>query len=150
MTQMQDPDVTDAKLGRAIQTALTLARLEAPVIENLPMEARKSLIKARLQALMELGGLTAEELQALVEKVDGTGTGVDTPMFGAGDQLSLAAVISRQLPFGLTEHSVTGAYVATLAGIGGGLVGFATCGTLCALAGAAIAGALTASIDHPQ
>lgn len=150
MTQMQDPDVTDAKLGRAIQTALTLARLEAPVIENLPMDARKHLIKARLQALKELGGLTAEELQALVGQVDGTGTGVDAPVFGVGDQLSLAAVISRQLPSGPTDHSVTGAYVAVLAGIGGGLVGFVTCGILCAVAGAAIAGSLTASIEHPQ
>ena len=147
MTETVDPQVTDAKIGQAAQIALMIARIEVPVIESLSEEAIKRFIKERLDMLRTLGGLTQEEAQALKAQVDGTAAeaAAHLSVFGPDGQPSLAGLISHQLRSSATE-SAAGHYVAAMAGLGAGLVGFAVCGLGCAFMSAAQAGALTASI----
>jgi hypothetical protein len=63
MTESADIQVTDAKIGEAVQVAMMMARVEVPVIESLSVEAIKGFIKQRLDMLRTLGGLTQEEAQ---------------------------------------------------------------------------------------
>ena len=150
---MDASDVTDAKVGRAVQIAVLMARIDAPLIRSVPGGVLKNLVKDRVKELRELGALTEDEANALSARVDGVteSTAAPLPVFGNDGNPSLAGVISGQLPDGnaSSTDSATGAYVAAMAGLGAGIVGFAVCGTGCAVMAAVEAGALTASIDHP-
>jgi hypothetical protein len=143
------PDCSnDAKIGLAAQTAVTLARLEVPLAERLTDEEIKPVIKARLDLLQTLGGLTQEETRALKARVDGTEevAGQVSPIFGSDGQLSLAGVLGRGLPDPALEGSVQAAYVAATSAVGAAVFGIAVCGTPCAVIAACQATVIVQSL----
>lgn len=147
MAEIHDAQGMDAKIGQAVQVAVMMAQIEVPVIESLSVDAIKGFIKARLEILRTLGGLTQEEAQTLKAQLDGAteATSGHLSVFGTDGRPSLAGLLGQQLATGAT-HSAAGAYVAAMAGIGAAVIGMGVCGTPCAITAAWQAGAITASI----
>ena len=72
-------EVSDAKVGQAVQVAVMFARLDTPVTASLSVEVTKRLLKERLVLLRSLGGLTQDEENALRARVEGTADATASP-----------------------------------------------------------------------
>jgi hypothetical protein len=151
MCDTQDHHGADDTIQRTIQTAALMAQLEVPVLQSLPAETITRHVIARIDTLQKLGGVTLQEAQGLKAQVDGTDAGATPPPLLEPDgHVSLAGLIGRRLPDRNVDIPVSaGLYVIATAEIGGAVVGFAVCGTACAVVGATTAALVAAASLEP-